>query len=194
MLEACLQSISFYGHVWLRRGPNTCSLFFKSQKSIFEQFGRFERTLSSRISDWDNRLPFFFIKIKSVHHKWLFSNHGVQKLPFWVMLKHKDVECHFWQPTKIKHYPAFCMEALLCNDVMIWSWLAHLWLQSNALTTGVVSLWLAHSWQDNCCCIVMMGMLFDGPTFVSWLLCFAVKIGPLLCSNVENALQQGQIF
>ena len=23
MLETCLQTISFYGHVWLRRGPNT---------------------------------------------------------------------------------------------------------------------------------------------------------------------------
>ncbi len=28
-----------------------CNLFVKTQKSIFEQFARFERTLSSRISD-----------------------------------------------------------------------------------------------------------------------------------------------
>ena len=49
MLEACLQSISFYGHVWLRRSPNTCS-------SVKQEFGGIGANSCSWITWQFNRI------------------------------------------------------------------------------------------------------------------------------------------
>ncbi len=64
MWEACLQNISFYGHVWLRRGPNTCI-------SVRQEFNKIVQTPNIIYP-----CAFFLLSISD--HKW--SPHAINSL------------------------------------------------------------------------------------------------------------------